>query len=352
MVAKKEETQIMKKTAVIILNWNGQKLLEQFLPTVLQHTLNEETKVVLADNGSTDNSVAYMQSAFPNVKLIAFSENHGFAEGYNRAINQVDAEYVVLLNSDIETTENWLIPMIEYLDRNPDFAAVQPKILDYKRKTHFEYAGAAGGFIDRYGYPFCRGRILESVEEDSGQYDDVIPIFWATGAALCIRKKEYEEAGGLDGRFFAHMEEIDLCWRLNARGKKIACVPQSAVYHVGGASLSMESPRKSYLNFRNNLLMLYKNLPSEKFLRVFSIRMFLDFLAMMHLVVQGKSGNAAAVARSHRDFHRMKPDFRKNRRKNLQKSTGADISTRYDHSILWNYYLKGRKTYASIFKKR
>lgn len=342
----------MKKTAVVILNWNGQKLLDKFLPTVLKHSLNEETEVVVADNGSTDNSVEYLTANFPDLPLIELDENYGFAEGYNRAIAKVDAEYIVLLNSDIETTKNWLKPMIDYMDKDREVVAVQPKILDYKNKTYFEYAGASGGFIDRYGYPFCRGRILGSVEEDKGQYDDIVPIFWATGAALCIRKRDYEEAGGLDGRFFAHMEEIDLCWRLNARGKKIMVIPQSVIYHVGGASLAAESPWKTYLNFRNNLLMLYKNLPKEKFISVFIIRVFLDMLAMAHLVVQGKLKNAWAVARSHYDFHKMKPDFYNNRKENLEKRVEKIVSTRHTKTILWGYYLRGEKTYDSISRKK
>lgn len=340
----------MKRTAVVILNWNGKKLLEQFLPTVLKHTLDTETDVVVADNGSTDDSAVYLQKHFPQVPLIVLDENYGFAEGYNRAIAQVDAEYIVLLNSDIETTTGWLTPLIEYLNENPNVAAVQPKILDYKRKSHFEYAGASGGFIDRFGYPFCRGRILENLEEDKGQYDTPIPVFWASGAALCIRKSDYENAGGLDGRFFAHMEEIDLCWRLNARDRQVMAVPQSVVYHVGGASLSAESPRKTYLNFRNNLLMLYKNLPHENFIAVFFVRMFLDFLAMLHLLAQGKFKNARAVVQSHRDFYKMKPGFKKDRKENLEKRTLKTIPTRYKRSILWEYYFRGKKTYSALMK--
>ena len=208
------------KTSVVILNWNGRQLLERFLPLVLQHTENQQTEVVVADNGSTDDSVDFLSTCFPQVRLILLDKNYGFADGYNKALQQVDAEYVVLLNSDIETTENWLSPLIAYLDEHPGVAAVQPKILAQRERDRFEYAGACGGFLDMFGYPFCRGRILDNVERDLGQYDTVIPIFWATGAALCIRRRDYFDAGGLDGRFFAHMEEIDLCWRLNARGKR------------------------------------------------------------------------------------------------------------------------------------
>ena len=338
----------MKKTAVVILNWNGRKLLEQFLATIVEHTVDEDTELIVADNGSTDDSVDYLRSEFADVPLIVLDQNYGFAEGYNRAIAQVEAEYVVLLNSDIETTEGWLTSLVDYLDRHKEVAAVQPKILDYKQQSHFEYAGASGGFIDRYGYPFCRGRILGSLEEDKGQYDSVVPVFWATGAALAIRKKDYDAAGGLDGRFFAHMEEIDLCWRLNARGRGVMVVPESVVYHVGGASLSSESPHKTYLNFRNNMLMLYKNLPKKSFLKIFVVRFFLDLLAMAHLVVQGKLKNAWAVVRAHVDFYGMKADFRADRKENLEKRVMEMVPTRYYRPILLDYYLRGRKTFASL----
>ena len=336
------------KTSVVILNWNGQKLLEQFLPSVLRNTETNETEVVVADNGSADNSVDYLKKHFPQVKLIQLDANYGFAEGYNRALQQVDAEYVVLLNSDVETTENWLTPMINFLDENPDVAAVQPKILAQKHKTQFEYAGACGGFIDRFGYPFCRGRILDNVEPDLAQYNTPISVFWATGACLCIRRKEYFDAGGLDARFFAHMEEIDLCWRLNARGKRVECLPQSAVFHVGGASLDKENPRKTYLNFRNNLLMLYKNVPRKELLFIFCVRFVLDVLAFSHLLVKGKFRNAVAVLKAHRDFCKMRPDFKPQRRENLEKTVVKNIPVKFRKSILWNYYFKGRKTFAQL----
>lgn len=335
------------KTSVVILNWNGRKLLEQFLPTVLKHTVSADTEVVIADNGSTDDSVEYLKTNYPDVPLIIFEENYGFAEGYNRALQQIDSEYVVLLNSDIETTESWLTTIIDYMDTHPGVTAVQPKILDYKQKTHFEYAGAAGGFIDRYGYPFCRGRILGSVEIDNGQYDDVIPIFWATGACLCIRRKNYFNVGGLDGRFFAHMEEIDLCWRLNARGYIVECLPQSVVYHVGGASLSMESPHKTYLNFRNNLLMLYKNLPQSRLFPVMAMRFMLDIIASLHFLVQGKTKNATAVIGAFRDYLKMKPKFKSSREENMDRAIIKYVGTIYNGSILWDYYVRGRRTWGT-----
>ncbi|MDR1743318.1 MAG: glycosyltransferase family 2 protein [Dysgonamonadaceae bacterium] len=338
----------MKKIAVVILNWNGRDLLEKFLPAVLRHTLSENCDVVIADNASSDGSVEFLSSACPEIPLIVFDKNYGFADGYNKTLQQVDSEYVVLLNSDVETTENWLQILVSYLENHPDTAAVQPKIRSYSRKQYFEYAGAAGGFIDHYGYPFCRGRILESLEEDKGQYNAEIPVFWATGACLCIRRKDFLEAGGLDARFFAHMEEIDLCWRLNARGRKIACVPSSVVYHVGGASLSKEDPRKTYLNFRNNLLMLYKNVSKEDLPKVFLVRYILDALAFAHLFVQGNFKNAKSVFDAHRDFLKMCSSYKQTRKENLSKTTVKNIPGVLQESILWNYYFKGKKTYRSI----
>ncbi len=336
------------KTSVVILNWNGRKLLEQFLPTVIKHTQSYNTEIVVADNGSTDDSVEYLKANFPHVRLIIFNENHGFAEGYNLSLKQVESEYVVLLNSDVETTENWLITIIDYMDTNPGVSAVQPKILAQKQKTHFEYAGAAGGYIDSFGYPFCRGRILGSVEKDEGQYDSSASVFWATGACLCIRRKDYFNVGGLDSRFFAHMEEIDLCWRLNARGYVVEYIPQSTVYHVGGASLDMESPRKTYLNFRNNLLMLYKNVETKRFILVFIVRLFLDILASLHFLVMGKTQNAMAVIGAFRDYLKMKPDFKQSRKDNLDKTINKDIDTIYKRSILWEYYARGKRRFSKL----
>lgn len=240
----------MNKISVVILNWNGCEMLRSFLPSVLRYSEAEGVEVCVADNGSTDQSVEMLRREFPSVRRILLDGNHGFADGYNLALRQVEAEYVVLLNSDVEVTGQWLQPMAAYLDAHPEVAACQPKIRSWRQKEWFEYAGAAGGFIDRYGYPFCRGRVMGVVEADRGQYDTVLPIFWATGAAMFIRLADYREAGGLDGRFFAHMEEIDLCWRLRTRGRGIVCIPQSVVYHVGGATLKKENPHKTFLNFR------------------------------------------------------------------------------------------------------
>lgn len=340
----------MKKTSVVILNWNGAELLKQFLPTVLMHTQTEDCEVVVADNSSTDNSIEVLRQQFPNVKLILLDKNYGFAEGYNRALQQVDSKYVVLLNSDVETSPNWLNPLIEHLEQNRDVAAVQPKILSYANKAMFEYAGAAGGFIDRYGYPFCRGRILHKLEEDRGQYDKPIDIFWATGACLCMRRADYMETGGLDGDFFAHMEEIDLCWRLLARGKKVVCLPQSKVYHVGGASLNSESPRKVHLNFRNNLLMIYKNATQTKLIEVLLIRIVLDTAAAAHFLVQGKWKHAKAVGEAYSDFIKMKPAFKPKRKYNLDKTIQTNIPQLYKGSMLFDFYFRRKKKYSDIIK--
>lgn len=339
----------MIKTSVVILNWNGVELLKKFLPTVLLHSQTANCEVVVADNYSSDNSVEVLKQYFPTVKLILLDKNYGFAEGYNRALQQLSAKYVVLLNSDVETSENWLEPLIEHLENNPDTAAVQPKILSYADKSKFEYAGAAGGFIDRYGYPFCRGRILDVLEEDRGQYDNTEQIFWATGACLCMSHADYISAGGLDGDFFAHMEEIDLCWRLQARGKKIFCVPQSKVYHVGGASLNSENSRKTHLNFRNNLLMIYKNESKTRLVEIFLMRIFLDAAATFHFILFGKLKHAQAVIKAYSDFFKMKQSFKYKRRENLAKTIQPSFHQQYKGSILFDFYLRGKKTFISIF---
>lgn len=341
----------MIKAAVVILNWNGVKLLEQFLPSVVAHSSGDAYRVVVADNGSSDTSVEFLKTKYPSLHVIQLDKNYGFAEGYNKAIQQVDAEYVVLLNSDVETTENWLDSLILYMDAHPHVVAAQPKIRSYHHPHMFEYAGAAGGFIDRYGYPFCRGRILEVLEEDQGQYDEPIPIFWATGAALCIRRDEYLNVGGLDPRFFAHMEEIDLCWRLQSRGKRLMCIPESVVYHVGGASLSKDNPKKMYLNFRNNLLMLYKNLPQLDFMVTFLIRFFFDFMAYLHLIYKGEFKSARAVREAYRDFKKMCSSYKVLRNENMSKTTVKRINTMFRKSILLQFYLFRKKTYRNLYSK-
>ena len=336
----------MQKVAVVILNWNGQKLLEQFLPALLAHTPAETAEIIIADNGSTDGSVSFLALHFPQIQRITFDKNYGFAEGYNRALSQLNYEYVVLLNSDVEVTARWLETAIDYLDAHPEVAALQPKLLDYNDKTAFEYAGAAGGFLDIYGYPFCRGRILAAIEKDRGQYDHPVEVFWASGACLFIRLKDYREAGGLDENFFAHQEEIDLCWRLRARGKKIVCLPQSVIYHVGGATLKMEHPQKTFLNFRNNLLMVYKNLPERFYRKALIFRFFFDYLAALHLLLKGHPANAWSVCKARYDFRRQKKKYQSIRKANLEKTVDEMPAGMIPKSILWNYYIRKEKKFV------
>ena len=298
-------------------------MLQRYLPSVIQHTpQTDDIEVVVADNGSTDNSVQVLLS-FPSVRVVPFNTNYGFAEGYNRALQQIDSTYTVLLNSDVEVTAGWLDPLLDYMDAHPDVAACQPKIRSWLHKERFEHAGAAGGQMDYLGYPYCRGRIFGKVEEDKGQYDTIADIFWASGACMCVRTQAYKEAGGLDDGFFAHMEEIDLCWRLQCRGWKVVCVPQSMVYHLGGGALNYESPGKTYLNFRNNLLMLYKNLPENRLRKVLFCRWWLDYMAALQLLLTGKPRHAWAVCKARHDYRKMRQSssMRQKREQNLQLAT-------------------------------
>lgn len=340
----------MKKAAVVILNWNGKKLLEEFLPSVVRYTTLPDVEIVVADNGSTDDSVSFLRSAYPQIRIIIMSENYGFAEGYNKALKEVNAEYFILLNSDVEVTENWLVPMIEYLDNHQDVAACQPKILSQRNKAYFEYAGASGGFLDKYGYPFCRGRIFMSIEEDKNQYDSPKDILWATGACLVMRAEDFVGSGGFDGSFFAHMEEIDLCWRLNTRGRRIVCLPVSKVYHVGAATLKKESPRKTFLNFRNNLIMLYKNLPQHRLKRTMIIRLILDYIAALEFTITGKFKNAKEVIKAHKEFYNNRKQYRCARQENLKKMVNPKPHTIYYKSILAAYYIKQIKVFYKLDK--
>ena len=337
----------MEKIAVVILNYNGSRMLREFLPSVIEYS--KEALVVVADNGSTDDSLQVMQSDFPQVRLLQLGCNYGFAEGYNKALELVDAEYFVLLNSDVEVTPGWLVPLLDFMESHPEAAACQPKILSYHNKTLFEYAGASGGFIDRYGYPFCRGRVFDTVEEDKGQYDDACRVFWATGAAMMVRSRAYKDAGGLDGRFFAHMEEIDLCWRLQARGGAVYAVPQSKVYHVGGATLAKSNPRKTFLNFRNNLLMLYKNLPTEELGGVMRVRSILDYIAAVKFLLTGSWGDFMAVVRAHREYKRMRGSYSETRMRNLECQS-CEVSCIAPFSLLRQYYMKRKRTYSQLVK--
>ena len=349
------------KISVVILNWNAQHLLQQFLPAVVQHsTLPEgmgDVEVVVADNGSTDGSEAYVNTLAAQcpqrLRFLPLGQNWGFAEGYNRALEHVEAEYVVLLNDDVEVTPRWLERLVAYMDAHPEVAACQPRLMSWKEPERFEYAGACGGYLDRYGYPFCRGRVFSTVETDRGQYATASGLLWATGACLLIRLRDYREAGGLDGRFFAHMEEVDLCWRLCCRRREVACVTESTVFHVGGASLAAGSPRKTYLNFRNNLLLLYKNLPDAELRRVLLTRSILDVVAAFVFLLKGEPKNFLAVFRARRDFRRMKPSFLPSRQDNLRAAAAAGNASmqaqgRTPFSLLWRYHIRKQDTYTQL----
>ena len=336
------------KIAIVILNWNGRKMLEQYLPSVLEYSRNDAT-VIVADNASTDGSLAFLAEHYPKVETIFLDQNYGFAEGYNRALRQVDAEYYVLLNSDVEVTHHWLEPLVEYMDNHEEVAACQPKLLSFVNRDKFEYAGASGGYIDRYGYPFCRGRLFDTVETDNGQYDYAAPVLWATGACLFIRSKDYWMANGLDGRFFAHNEEIDLCWRLHIMGRQVVCLPDSVVYHLGGGTLPKGNPRKTFLNFRNNLTMLYKCLPDEELRHVMRWRWFLDYLAAWQTLILNRNlGDFRAIYRARRAFKHWLPQFEEDRRQIQQSRVAKDIPEQKHFSLLWQYYAHRRRIYSQL----
>ena len=342
----------MKRSiSIVILNWNGSAYLKQFLPLLIEKTQYPEVAIVVADNGSTDDSLIVLKEEFPTVKVFPFEENHGFAGGYNRALSLLKSDYYVLLNSDVEVTDNWLQPMCDYMNTHEDVAACQPKIKSYIQRDYFEYAGAAGGFLDRYGYPFCRGRIFGSVERDTEQYNSIQDVFWATGACLFIRSDCFWAVQGFDNDFFAHMEEIDLCWRLKSRGWKIACIPESTVYHVGGGTLNMEHPRKTYLNFRNSLFLLYKNLPENRLRKTLFVRWWLDYIAACQLFFTGKVQNAKSVFKARKDYKRMKPHFNMKRQQNMMQAKTNAFYELFPKSIVAEYYLKSKKRYADIVKE-
>lgn len=325
------------KIAVVILNWNGTKLLEQFLPSIVNYS--PEADIYVADNASTDDSVAFVKANFPTVKIVVNKNNFGFAQGYNEALQHIDAEIYALVNSDIEVTENWLKPIIETFENEPKTAIIQPKLLDFKRKEYFEYAGAAGGFVDKYGYPYCRGRIFETLEKDHGQYDDNREIFWASGACFFIRSSVYKELKGFDADFFAHQEEIDLCWRAFNKGHQIKYNAQSVVYHVGGATLQQGNPRKTFLNFRNSLLMLLKNLPKKQLIPVIFIRLVLDGIAGAQFLFQGKFKHLFAILKAHFSFYSLVAvHYRKRDLFQSQKYYNAK-------SIVFQYYVKAGKVF-------
>ena len=331
------------RIAVVILNWNGKKFLERFLPSLLANS-SKEGDVIVADNASTDDSVEYLKSNFPTIRIIQHNKNYGFAQGYNLALSQVEADYYILLNSDIEVTPNWIQPVIDLMESDESIAACQPKIRSFTEPQKFEYAGAAGGFIDKYGYPFCRGRMFLSIEEDNGQYDDSIEIFWATGACMFVKADLFHKFGGLDDDFFAHMEEIDFCWRLKNEGYKIMYCPTSVVYHIGGGTLPKISWKKTYLNFRNNCILLYKNLPDNLLLEVFAKRLILDGIAATKFLITAGFKDFFAVSKAHFSFY---GSLRKTRQKRKKIKQGQ-VKNIYQKNIVFEYYLRGKKKFTDL----
>ena len=334
------------RTAIVILNWNGKHLLEQFLPKVLLYSAGAE--VIVADNASSDESLEMLESKFPEVRIIRNSSNSGYAGGYNEALKQVDSEFYVLLNSDIEVTPNWLDPMEALFDKDPMIAAIQPKIRAFKQRTHFEYAGAAGGYVDRMGYPFCRGRIFEEAEVDEGQYDDAREVFWASGACMFTRSTAFHSCGGFDESFFAHMEEIDLCWRMKNQGFKIMVEPKSVVYHIGGGTLSKANWKKTYLNFRNNLELIYKNIEGKYLFRSLFFRMILDGVAAFKFLFTNGFSHFYAIIRAHLHFYRLLPTIRQKRLALKKLEKVRNTSGVYMGSVVADYFLRGKKRFSDL----
>ncbi|MDH5366352.1 MAG: glycosyltransferase family 2 protein [Cyclobacteriaceae bacterium] len=335
----------MSTTSVVILNYNGRKFLEQFLPTVIQHSNNHE--VIIADNCSTDNSITFLKQEYPNIRMIQIPDNKGYSAGYNYALQQVKSDYYVLLNSDIEVSANWIAPIIELMDQDENIAAAQPKIRSYHNRDQFEYAGAAGGFIDTLGYPFCRGRIFNTVENDNGQYDDEKTIFWATGACLFIRASIFHELKGFDDDFFAHMEEIDLCWKIQNRGYRVVYSPKSTVYHVGGGTLQKSNPKKTYLNFRNGLSLIFKNYSNTDLMLKFPFRILLDWLAAFQILFTSPN-DFLAVVHAHWDFIKLLPSNIKKRTSFRKKKATHMLPQVFKKSIVLEYFIKKRKIFSNI----
>ncbi len=334
------------KTAVVILNWNGKHLLEQFLPKVIACSPNAE--IVVADNASTDHSVSFVRTTFPSVTIIENPSNNGYAGGYNEALSQVVADYYVLLNSDIEVTPHWIEPVINQFEGDNLIAAIQPKIRAFKHRDQFEYAGAAGGYLDRLGFPFCRGRIFEECEIDNGQYDDAREVFWASGACMFVRASVFHECEGFDELFFAHMEEIDLCWRMKNRGYKIMVEPSSVVFHIGGGTLSKSNWRKTYLNFRNNLELIYKNIEDKYLFRSLFMRMTLDGIAAFKFLFTNGFSHFYAIIRAHLHFYRKLPSIRQKRRKLKALERNRNSTGVYMGSIVADYFVRGKKTFTDL----
>ena len=340
----------MKTTAVVILNWNGRKMLEKYLPSVIRHSAVPGVEVIVADNGSADDSLKFLEEKFPEIRTILLDKNFGFAGGYNRALELVEADYFILLNSDVEVTADWITPLVNTLESRENVVACMPKIRSDVRKEYFEYAGAAGGFMDKYGYAFCRGRLFDHIEKDYGQYDQPIEIFWATGACLCIDSKVFKEAGGFDERFFAHMEEIDLCWRLQNAGYRIMVNPQSLVYHYGGGALPPENPYKTYLNFRNNLLMLFKNLNTTQLFTVFPVRIILDWLSVIKFLASFRFRHILAVFKAHLSFLVMLPAYLRLRKKISKRVLHTHLTGVYKGSIVWRFFIRRIQKYSEILE--
>ncbi|MBU1578025.1 MAG: glycosyltransferase family 2 protein [Bacteroidetes bacterium] len=336
----------MPKVAVVILNFNGKFFLERFLPNVIAYS-SEVAELVIADNASTDDSVSFLQSHYPEIRLIENAGNFGFSTGYNLALKQIEADYYVLLNSDIEVTPHWIEPVIALMESDKQIAACQPKIRSLEQPAFFEYAGAGGGFIDKFGYPFCRGRLFQQVEEDNGQYDDDMEVFWASGACMFVRADLYHQYGGLDDSFFAHMEEIDFCWRMKNQGYKIMYTGKSAVYHIGGGTLPKKSYRKTYLNFRNNLSLLYKNLPQDQLVKIILLRLFLDGVASLKFLFQAGLADFFAVLRAHLHFYRKLPQLRKKRSMIHPQA----VSRIYQKNIVFEHFILKKKHYSALKTK-
>ncbi len=340
------------KVAVVILNWNGRSLLERFVPTVLEHSGGPGVEVYVADNASTDDSVAFLKENYPEVRIIQNTENGGYSKGYNRSLAQISAEYYVLLNSDIEVSPNWIDPVIDLMESDEMISACQPKIKDLNRKDYFEYAGAAGGFIDLFGYPFCRGRIFSTLEKDQGQYDKVTEIFWASGACLFVRANAFREVRGLDEHLFAHMEEIDMCWRMKNLGYRIMYCPDSQVYHLGGGTLESGSPRKTFFNFRNNLFMVFQNLPRERLIWVLFIRMVLDGIAAFKFLLGGQPKHFLPVVKAHIDFYKNLRKLTQRRLRNEIRYQRIKFYNAYRGSIALAYFVIGHRKFSKLKKSR
>lgn len=338
-----------KHIAIVILNWNGVAFLRQFLPSVVAHSQGNGITVYVADNGSTDSSVAFVGEEYPHIQIITFDRNYGFAGGYNKALAMIQADYYVLLNSDVQVTENWIGPVVEFMEKTPEAGACMPTILSHAQPEKFEYAGAAGGYIDRYGYPFCRGRILSHIEQNTGQYEDIQSVFWATGACMFVRAGLFHQLGGFDEYFFAHMEEIDLCWRMKNAGHRLYVIPQVKVYHVGGGTLPNNNPRKLYLNYRNNLFLLYKNLPRQVIWQRIAFRLFLDMISSLIYLASGAFPFFTAVFKAHTDFFRALPRYRAFRKQQPEKSSfQSGFDEIYPRSIVFSFFIRKKKRFSAL----